>query len=163
MAGWFSKQGDKIKNYGGKLVGSREIETNHNIIRQSISRLFGWRKREIKEETFANAYARFGLNESKLKAIYSQFVFRFYLFLAFLFVDVFLLALFIAQGNWKGVLPSVGFFAICFTQVFISSFRSYQIKRRELVGFRDWFSDPDAWWPAPIKPVKNNKSLKKVK
>lgn len=158
MAGWFSRQSNRLKGYGGKIFGSSEIRANHDIIRQSFQRLTGWKHREIREETFANAYARFNLNEKELKTIYGNFLFRFYLFLSFLFIDVALLAYFIATGNWTGLMPAIGFFALCIVQVFIATFRAYQISRRELVGVYEWWKDPDNWWPKPFKGQKPRNS-----
>jgi hypothetical protein len=148
MAGWFSRQGTKMKDYSAKVVGAEEIRNNHQIMRDSISRLLSWRRREVREETFANAVARLKMDEATIRETQQQFVYRFYLFLGLMLVNVLFMAWSIAEGSWASLMPGLGFFALCLSQLFIASFRAYQISRRELVGVGQWWKDPDAWWPA---------------
>ena len=70
------------------------------------------------------------------------------------------MAYLITQGNWSGLLPCVGFFAICFVQILVASLRAYEIQRRELVGFFEWWKDPDGWWPSTFKERRTSSSKK---
>ena len=155
MSGFFKRRIDKIKGYGGKVIGSESIELNHHIFKRMIDILFGWRnKQEVREETFANAYARLGLNEQRLEESYKQFLFRFYLFLFMMVLDTLLTAWLIIQGDWVGLMTSVGFLSVCLAQMTVSSFRCYQINVRELVDFSVFIQDGHGWWPGPFKPLK---------
>lgn len=155
MAGWFSRQGSNFKDYSKKVVGNQEIQNNHQIIRDALARLMGWRKREVREETFANAVARLKMSEADIHDARMNFVFRFYLFFALLLIDVAFMAWSIAHGSWASLMPGAGFFMMALALVFNASFRAYQVTRRELVGVGQWWQDPDAWWPTwPTKKGK---------
>ena len=153
---WLSKQPSRAKNYTEKVIGVDELKENGQYIIDMAKNLS---KNSDRRETFENAYARLGLKGDDLQQSYKFYMSRFSLFMFFsgLALVTFLFALF--HESWSS-LPILSFLAICFSQMFIASFRMMQIRYRELFDVSVWLKNPKEWW---IKDLPNRDLSKKLK
>ena len=155
---WIASRPKGLLNYGKKVVGTEEIKKNADFIVDMASSLPSKSKRF---ETFDSAYSRLGLTEEKLVETYKYYTTRFNIFFSFFGLGLVFLVYNLIQGSWA-VFATIGFLMFCLAQLFIASFRMYQIRRRELAPPIEWLRDPKEWWVKPFKPLKMSKDLKPV-
>lgn len=146
---FFRRRADATVNYGGRVVGAREIKSNWSFITGMWDTLRLRKPR--REETFANAYMRLGLTEEALERTHRYYFHRFYIILVFAAVALGMTLYSMLTGSWMNVGPGIGFMAIAGALLFNASFRLYQIERRELVDISAWAHAPNSWLPAPFR------------
>jgi hypothetical protein len=141
------RQKDKAVGYGKKVVNAEEIKTNWEYIGGLWKGLLPKKLKKGREETFSNAYQRLSLTEDDLKKAYMFYVLRFYVFYIFGIV-VFSIMLYSAYNqNWLTTMSCFGFIAVCFSFAFQASFRTMQIRMRQLAGIDYWVKSPNYWFP----------------
>lgn len=138
------------KNYGRDVVNADQIESEWKSIKDMAGAVLKPKKGEGREETFDNAMSRLGLGEDDLKSAYKFHVVRVYIFLVGLAVGLGLSIMGVYDGSWMAAAASLGFTAAMAALSFQASFRSFQIRRRELIDISFWFDNPQEWVPKSI-------------
>jgi hypothetical protein len=149
----------KTVNYGRKVTNYEEIQETGHMIGDLGRRLLPKREVAGREETFANAYQRLGLDEAQLASTHRFYANRFYVFAVAGGIGVaILLHSLVFWHLWTGLM-SLGFLAVCAASMFQASFRAFQIEQRELVDISYWAQHPSRWIPGsgPGKPPSDKK------
>lgn len=139
------------KEYGRDVVNAEQIENEWGNIKDMADTVFKVKKGEGREETFNNAVNRLNLKEEDLASAYKFHVSRLYIFLGAMAVGLFFILSFLLQGNWFGSISCLAFFIAMTALAFQSSFRAFQISKRELVGVHYWWQHPKNWVPQSLK------------
>lgn len=146
--------GNRAKNtaeLGKRLVGTEEIKTTWGW----VDRLWqgaGEKKdgKKGREETFAMAYARLGLNEERLEQSYFYFISRFYICYAMLVIAALFICYALVNQNFTTAIACFGFVAVMGAMCFQASLRALQIRTRHLLSAKAWAQQPAEWFP-PFK------------
>ena len=164
LFGWLSQkasnQKSRIKSFSRKITSADELERNGQYIIGMAKDLA--KNKESRNESFASAYKRLNLDEKKLAETYNYFSLRFYIFVFFLIIGLFIGVLYLFTKPWAA-LAALGFILYCLANMFVCSFRMFQIRKRELFPVSYWTAFPSEWWPKEFKPLKKPSSKKNEK
>ena len=159
MSSKASSQGTKLKNFTRRVTSADELEKNGEFILGMVHKLSSTPDDAV-QETFENAYQRMGLTEESLATTYNSLLTRFNIFMFFSIVGVSVCVWYIMEGSWAA-LAAIGFILYCAAQLFVSSFRMLQIRRRELLPVSYWLAVPREWWPQQFIPQPPRRSSRK--
>lgn len=98
-------------------------------------------------ETFERAMARQGVSEEELDKIYTNYVLKFWIGGMMLALGLAVAINYVIAGSHMVIFPTLGFSAICLSQMFIGSFRARQLGRREFSDVSEWLANPSSWVP----------------
>lgn len=137
------KGGRYVKNETEKFTNMKDIVYYSSYIKKMLHVMNPFKEKEkAREETFDNAIKRLDIDEGQLKNSFSYFKFHFYLgfvlFFASLFFGSYLILL---KHNFWAFGPVVACISIGLSFLFIGSFRTFQINKRELCGVMKWKSE----------------------
>jgi hypothetical protein len=158
MAGFFKKAGDSAAKTVKSTVNWKGITGGWRMLGRAAKQIDPreLRNRPARVETFQSAYKRLNLTEKDLAANYQGLFLRFWIAAIFAMGGVALLALYCLNGRFGALLPGLGFLAICAGQMFVASFRSFQIRHRALTPPTLWAKHPEQWapmgWSLPAAP-----------
>lgn len=153
---------DKVVNEGKTLLGVEEAKKYGNrIIYDAKNSLNPFAVKKGRQESFESAILRMGLTEEDIRQSYSNHQLRFYIGISIFLVAIIVLIKMLLQSNWFAIGPAIACMAICISQIFDGSFRTYQIRRRELVSVSEWFADRKEWWPSKLLTVEETEQLKR--
>lgn len=151
---WTSRSGQ----YGRQVVNADQIQSEWANIKGMVDSLKP-KKGEARQETFDNAMNRLNLSEKDLAGAYKFHVVRLYIFAAGLVIGVSSVFGFLFTGNWIAAVACFGFSTAMAALSFQSSFRSFQIKQRELVSVQYWAQHTSDWLPlSPNLPKAKKRS-----
>lgn len=134
----------------GKVLNLEEARDYANTLQTLFQKVT--RTPAGREETFANAYQRLELDESKLAQSHRYHSFRFYLFSIFFTVATGIFLFSLVRGDWVAMAPSLGAMALLGSLAFQASFVLFKIERRALLPVSEWVHSPGSWIPAPFQP-----------
>lgn len=153
---------DKVVNEGKILLGTEEAKKyGSKIISDAKKSLNPLAVKKGREESFENAMLRMGLNEENIKQAYFNHQLRFYIGLLIFIVAIIVLIKMLIIGNIFALGPAIACMALCCSQMFDGSFRTYQIRKRQLVSVSEWFSDKAEWWPSNLLSKEELEALKR--
>lgn len=153
---------DKIVNEGKTLLGAEEAKRYGNkIIEDAKKSLNPFSVKKGREESFENAMFRMGLSEEDINQSYTNHQLRFYIGLLIFIVAIIVLIKMLIQGNLFALGPAIACMALCFSQMFDGSFRTYQIRKRQLISISEWASDYKEWWPSRLLTKEEVEALKR--
>lgn len=138
------------KNYGRDVVNADQIENEWDSIKSMAGAVLKPKDGPVREETFDNAVARLNLREEDLAGSYKFHAVRVYIFTAALIVGALASVAFLFNGAWMSTLACLGFCVAMGALFFQASFRSFQIRRRELVDVSFWLENPSEWIPSSL-------------
>lgn len=149
------------KNYGRSVLNAEQIENEWGNIKDMAGAVLKPNRGPRREETFDNAVNRLGLSEEDIASSYKFHVWRAYIFLGGLALGFVLTVWFALTGKLVSSIACLGFDAVAAALFFQASFRSLQIRRRELVDVSFWLREPTEWIPSSPtlprrKPSKSN-------
>lgn len=154
---WLASRPKKVVNYGKSIVGTEDLKKNAEFISDMAQSIAG--KTDTKRsETFENAYTRLGLTEEDLAKSYKYYEIRFNIFIAFAALAILLLIYSLVVSKILSAFAILAFMAVCLSQLFTSSFRMYQIRRRELVSVKEWAQHKEEWWPRTFEVQRRSSS-----
>lgn len=153
---------DKVVNEGKVLLGTEEAKKYGNkIVSDAKKSLNPFAVKKGREESFENAMLRMGLNEENIKNAYFNHQLRFYIGLLIFIIAIVVLIKMLIIGNIFALGPAIACMALCGSQMFDGSFRTYQIRRRQLVSVSEWFNDKKEWWPTTLLSKEEVEALKR--
>jgi len=155
---FFSRRINNAKDSGSKIFGVPNIKQGWNLIEHLKNKI---KPQSNRKESFNQAYKRLKLNEDKLEEAYNFFVVRFYIFCVFFFIAIILTVNAAVNGNATSFFGFLGFIALCLGFMFQSSFRLFQMRKRELCSATVWAAPLDEWIP-PFKLEKKYSSSKEI-
>lgn len=130
-----------------KLIGYDEALANAGWIGGLFKGLMPSSIRAGRIETFDHAMARLKVTSENQSRIYTNYVFRFWIFSAFSVIGLALGARYALAGSLISFLPVAGFEAVCLSQIFVGSFRAYQIANRRFCDVSEWLGRAGSWVP----------------
>lgn len=142
---------DKIVGSSKKMLGFEEMKKNHNYISgiaKETLNPYSVKQREIRNETFENAYNRLGIDEETLGKVYSNYVLKFYISIAFIMILIAIIVNGLLAKEFLTLFSSIGVACVIISQAISGSFRASQINKRELITFKEWYSDSENWFPS---------------
>lgn len=148
------------KDYGRDVVNAEQIEGEWDNIKDMAGTVFKVKKGDGREETFNNAVNRLNLKEEDLASAYKFHVSRLYIFIAAMAVGLFFIVSFLLKSNWFGSISCLAFLIAMTALAFQSSFRAFQISKRELVDISYWWQHPQNWVPQSLKLPNQKSTLK---
>ena len=146
------------KNYGRDVVNADQIQSEWGNIKDMASDVLKPKKGSVREETFDNAVNRLNLKESDLAGAYKFHVVRLYIFGVGLCVGLASALAFLFNGSWVTSVACLGFSVAMAALSFQSSFRAFQISRRELIEVNFWAQHPGQWIPTSLTIPKTKRS-----
>lgn len=152
------KVAGKTTRYGKRVINYEEIQETGHWIGDMFRRLRAGRAGPTREETFANAYQRLGMDEQALALSYKYYNVRFYIFAVFSAVGIGIALHSLIFGHIWTLLMTISFLAICFAFLFQSSFRCFQMEQRELVSVSYWAQHPGRWIPGGLGEPKPSRT-----
>lgn len=148
-----------VKNEGSKTLNVDEIKENYHSIKDLAHDVIDPRKiKQGRIETFESAKQRLNLSEKDIEGSYQNFFWRFYIFLMFLSLVIGIIVSGVIKGSYNAVPIALGGSIIFIAQMVVASFRTFQIRHRELFSLKTWASNPSEWIPPPYEAPKSSKS-----
>ena len=147
-----------------KLLAVDEARENYNWISKLAKSLMPGSVKVGRIETFDRAMERQSVTTEDLEKIYTNHVLRFWISFIMLATGLAIAVKFAIEGQFLVLLPSLGFSAICLSQMFSGSFRAYQIAMRRFCDVSDWVANRSVWipttfdLPSPVKKPSGRKS-----
>ena len=138
------------KSYGRDVVNADQIENEWGNIKSMAGAVLKPKHGPVREETFDNAVSRLNLREEDLASAYKFHSVRVYIFTASLAIGMLACLVFLFSGSWMSALTCLGFCVAMGALFFQASFRSFQIRRRELVDVSFWLENPSEWIPGTL-------------
>ncbi|MDD2820476.1 MAG: hypothetical protein PHW29_04360 [Flavobacterium sp.] len=140
---WVDTGKDTIK----KIMGINAIKGGGTLVVNVIkSMILGTKSDTV--ETFDVARTRLGIDNEHIKLVYKRYTQKFYVSL---FSAIFLIGLIIYYGyiqhSFGGLLSSTAVFTISLANMFNTSFRTFQIRKRTLYPVSEWFKRKEEWIP----------------
>lgn len=129
---------DEAKRYGSKIIDDAKKSLNPFAVKKG------------RQESFEAAMLRMNLTENDIRNVYTNHQLRFYIGTGIMIVAIVVGAKMLIQSNWFALGPAIACIAICLSQIFDGSFRTYQIRKRELVSVGEWFADKSGWIPTRL-------------
>lgn len=153
---------DKLVNEGKTLLGTEEAKRYGNkIVDDAKKSLNPFAVKQGRQESFESAMLRMGLNEEDIKQSYANHQLRFYIGLLIFIVAIIVLIKMLIAGNIFALGPAIACMALCLSQMFDGSFRTYQIRKRQLVPISEWIADYNEWWPSRLLSKEEVEALKR--
>ena len=148
MFGWIKKKGLNSVDYSKKVLSADEIKKNATDIKDMASILLQPTK-NTKTETFNDAKRRLNVNDLELIQVYKNYVYSFYVSLAFAIICFTLLMKYLfMDNNIMGGIATLSILCICLANSFRFSFRAFQIKHQKLCTVKEWFDRGNEWFPS---------------
>lgn len=160
----------KMGGAGKRVVGSPVEGAKKLLAVEQIKENFGWMKsaagtlmpssvKRGRVETFERAMERQRVSHEDLDKFYTNYVLKFWISTILLATGWMVAILYLLDKQWLVLFPIVGFSAICLSQMFVASFRAYQLTNRKFCDVSEWIANRSAWvpWsfelPPPPKPI----------
>lgn len=177
MFGWVKDKGKSIYDTGKRVIGTEEIKNNFNYIKEAGSTLIRQPEQSklIKansgiKKSFTEYMREENITEEQLVVMSRNATIAYYM--AILGTIVCVVFAFLSFVMGKSILDMIMQFATCLaigSLLFVCSLRfafdSYQIRKKELIGFREFLSKSDRlpkFYKADVKQIKaNNKQQKR--
>lgn len=140
--------GGKVTGGAKKIIGLDQAKENLTWMASIGRTLLPSSIKAGRVETFEHAMQRQGVGEEDLEKIYLNHVLKFWICVIMLFVGWGVALSYVLSGHWVALLPALGFTAICFSQMFVASFRAHQIGQRKFCDVSEWLGDIGLWVPA---------------
>lgn len=157
MFNWLKKGtknvSENVVDSGKNLLGTESIVEAGNEIKGMAKKILSPKDmiKNAKKETFKEAQSRQKVNEFELIQIYKNYVYIFYISIAFASVlFTFLIYKLFFKQEIITSLSLLVFFVFCLASAFKYSFRSFQIKHQKLCSVQEWWNRPNEWFP-PLK------------
>lgn len=158
LRNWGAKKAKGLGESAKQMLAVEESKKNWNFIKAAAQSLNPKRIKAGREETFEAARERLHVEDEDLEKVYTNQVLKFWVVCILLAGGI--VATLLGQ-SWIGILPLIGFAALCLAILFNSSFRALQIKERKLFDVSYWAAHPEEWIPtsfslppAPVPPMK---------
>lgn len=149
MFEWIKKKGTTSVDYGKKILSTDEIKKNATDIKDMASVLLQHNLKNTKTETFNDAKKRLNVNDVELIKVYKNYVYSFYISLAFGIICFTLLMKYLfIDNNIMGGIATLSILCICLANSFRFSFRAFQIKHQKLCTVKEWFDRGNEWFPS---------------
>jgi hypothetical protein len=152
------KLASRGKNYGRDVVNADQIQSEWGNIKDMASSVLKPKNGTAREETFDNAVNRLNLKESDLASAYKFHVARLYIFGVGLCIGIASAFAFMFTGSWVTAIACLGFSVAMAALTFQSSFRAFQISKRELIEVNFWLQHPGQWIPTSLALPKTKRS-----
>ena len=152
-----SKKIGIIKRFQGAVIkrakqtlGVDYLNSGKDLIVESLD-ILRRNKRQSIVETFEESCKRFDIKEKDLHFIYRQMLIKFYTLITVM-VFVFFWVIYLASLLLiSSALASIGVFVLATSLAISTSFRLYQINRRDLCSFKEWYQAGEFWPTHKIK------------
>lgn len=176
MFGWVKDKGKSIYDTGKKVIGTEEIKNNFNYIKEAGSILIR-RPEQSKlikadskiKKTFTEYVREENITEEQLVVMSRNATIAYYI--ATLGTIMCVIFAFLSFMMGKSILDMIMQFATCFaigSLLFVCSLRfafdSYQIRKKELMSFREFLSKNDRlpkFYKVDIKQIKTKNKQQK--
>jgi hypothetical protein len=161
--GFFKRRAEAIQDNAERSVGLYAIRDGMSFIKESISILNPFRKREnVRVETFEESYIRHQQTEEGVQRIYKVMALKFYAAI-FMIGLVWLKMIHAAMlGQVLIVFSALAISAVPGAIALTTAFRMHQVYMRQWCSWQDWFGNSDGWWPQSLSQMqKKHRKLEK--
>lgn len=146
------KNKERKKSLIRRLSSYDDIKNNFLLTKSLLKREKKEVKKESIKETFSDALLRLGIepeNEEKhLNKVYKSLKITSIVSLLLFIVLTFVISYQIFIGNGGIIIYAFYFIALTiFLKSFESSFRCFQIRKKELLGITNYIKNPKEWYP----------------
>lgn len=141
---------ERIANAGKKMTGWDSVYSGYKFIEGMTVTLWRATRKDYykpSHESFAEAYARHGLDEKTFKKIYRNFVLNCWISGAFALFGMGLTAYNAGAGEHLTAIYGIAFTGLCLANAFRYSYRAFQLRHREFLSVSDWKNAPQEWIP----------------